>query len=285
MQADPRTALDRWQLSTDDLARIQGNFDPPAQGPTVRSLFEPPGRGGLSSLIGLLVPALAVAGLVVGAVAGAAGVVGSSGTDETAAVETAAVAVDAFDCPDGAAALTLHGGDRVLVVGRDSTGAWLQVRDPSAPAARVWLDAAAVNGDGDLGSVPVASCAGPPPEPRRTPARSPPRSTSLEVAPSTDTTLAGDTTVPTTVPAVATTAHRPPATGTIATTPTSRPPVTTVTTATTAAPDTTPPSLGTASAAPSDIWEKDGVGRGALRLADHQPRSRSPSPTPRRSVR
>jgi hypothetical protein len=120
VRADPRAALAQYHLSNDDLASIQGNFEPAEAGPTVRSLFEDPApKSRLAGLIGLLVPALAVTGLLLGTAAGAAGLVGGSSEPAATAPAPTMASVDATVCPGGDTIATLHSGDRVLAVGRD----------------------------------------------------------------------------------------------------------------------------------------------------------------------
>lgn len=70
------------------------------------------------------------------------------------------VAVAAYACPDGTQAGVLHGGDRIYVVGRgegDDDG-WLQIRNPHDLDGRWWVEASALQADGDTSGVPVAKC-------------------------------------------------------------------------------------------------------------------------------
>ena len=49
-------------------------------------------------------------------------------------------------------------GDTVLVVGRDDSGDWLQVRNPDDLFARVWVEADLLVPDGEVGDTPVVPC-------------------------------------------------------------------------------------------------------------------------------
>jgi hypothetical protein len=136
-------------------------------------------------------------------------------------------AVQVFGCPGGAVVGEVGGGDRVLATGQDATGAWVEIRSPLVPDARVWVEADLVDPDRSFAGLPVVAC--------------PPESVALgdltDVVPGDDettTTTEADVTT-TTVPGVTTTT------------------TTQATTTTTTAPDTTPPVIANQNVTPTTI--------------------------------
>ena len=90
----------------------------------------------------------------------------------------------AYRCPAEGEVATFVSGDRVYATGRDASGAWLEVRDPLALEARVWVEIAAVEPDRSFDGLPEHDCtwprlpdffevAGPPPEGDRGPETEP----------------------------------------------------------------------------------------------------------------
>ncbi|HNJ97898.1 MAG TPA: hypothetical protein PLV13_07215 [Ilumatobacteraceae bacterium] len=76
-----------------------------------------------------------------------------------------------YDCPDGAVVGQVGAGDRVLITGRDASGAWWRVRDPHDSLTERWAPVAALQPDrvdtetsGDdaaTADVPVVACGQP----------------------------------------------------------------------------------------------------------------------------
>jgi hypothetical protein len=129
----------------------------------------------------------------------------------------------------------------VYLTGRTEDGAWLELRAPSDPGARVWVEAAVVDPDGGVDDLEVHDCdlAG------QQLAR--PGQTTTTV---TSTTLPGETT--TTEPGDTTTTTEPTTSTTKPTTTTTKP------TTTTTEPDTKAPSVSGLAADINDIYTSDG---------------------------
>ncbi|HSM01177.1 MAG TPA: hypothetical protein VK960_01885, partial [Acidimicrobiia bacterium] len=180
------------------------------------------------------VVALAIAGgVVAGGGAGLAGL-GDSGREPA---RLALDAVPVYACPGVGELGTLHRGDRVLITGR--SGDWLAVRNVRGSGERVFVAAAVVTSDSDLSGLPIEDCDD---------------LGTIAVGEGSSTTVPDGTTTTTSVPDSTTTSEAATTTTTAVTTTTTTP---TTTTTTTPAPDTTPPSIGSASAVPSAIWELD----------------------------
>jgi hypothetical protein len=142
-------------------------------------------------------------------------------------------------CPGGEQLADFHRGDRVFAPGVDASGEWVEVRSPVDMAARVWVEARFVTGDGPLDDLPVTDCLVPVAI-----------SAAAESTTTSTTEAAGDTTTSSTTTETTTGTTAPPATGTTS------PPAT----GTTAPPDSTGPSIAGAAANPVSIWEEDGLG-------------------------
>ncbi len=103
---------------------------------------------------------LAVAGMVVGAVCGASGLLGAPHHPVALLVSTTVLerGVDADSCPGGPVVHPLSAGTRVLAVERSSDGAAVALRDPDDLSQVVWVDAADAvvdRGEPPLSSLPV----------------------------------------------------------------------------------------------------------------------------------
>ena len=93
---------------------------------------------------------------------GAGVALGATGTvdlvPDQPAPPLAADVVDYHVCPDRGGIGTFVRGDTVLVVARDESGDWLQVRSPDDLFERVWVEAALLVPDGDVVDAPVVEC-------------------------------------------------------------------------------------------------------------------------------
>lgn len=209
---------------------------------------------------------LLIVGLAVLVIAGAAGAVaGASGRldlspDGPAATVTpatvdASATVGYHRCPaDDLVLATFHGGDRVYAVGRTEDAAWIAVRAPVDVAASVWVPAGSLAADGDLGALPVTTCA-PSGSPSSAPtdqtagtSTAPPPSTAGGAEPGTT----GSTFPSTTGPPTTDSTELPSTTG----------PVTFP--STTGAPDTAGPTIGPINVQPTTVFED---GPSCVRLA------------------
>ncbi len=300
LRADPRSTLSSYKLSDADFARVERAVSAapaptPAANPAagVNSLFAPaagpdsePAAG---ATIGATSPrqwwsrppwqgalgAALVVGAVVGFGLGHARSPGDAPPASTAAatLSTAGLTPVAYSaCPAEAGASHLgdfHRGDQIWVVGRDTTGQWLQVRDPAGD--RVWVARSAVTA-ADVERLAVVTCDLPSPaSPTATaidgspvpgtdpaPAGDPGATTSTTSTASTVTTstISGGGQVPTPVPT------RPPAPGApgdptpTTTTPPVTPPVTTSTPGPTVPADHAGPLIEKVGGNPPDIWER-----------------------------
>ena len=171
--------------------------------------------------VGKVVAGLATLGLGAGVALGASGTVDLLPDTQQ---RLAADLVDYHVCPGEVALGTLVRGDNVLVVARDETGGWLQVRSPDDLFERVWVEAPLLVTAGPVDDVPVASCddrdviaapptgtdvpapASPAPSPEASPTPTPsptPAATSSptpSAAPTTPTPTTAPTAPPTTPP-------------------------------------------------------------------------------------
>lgn len=195
---------------------------------------------------------LVVAAVGMGAVAGIGLRVaaGDDGQPTPATVEGDTAA--AFACPGGGPVVaTLHRGDRILVTGRDRSGDWLELRAPTDLRDRVWVDAATVTADHDLGALPEHAC----PETTTLAAGATTTTAADATTTSSDTTGDAQTTGATGPVSSAPSTTMPPAGGPAVTTapPTSAPP------ATAPAADTTGPSITQAGVDPPDVYERFGA--------------------------
>jgi hypothetical protein len=94
-------------------------------------------------------------GLSIGAVvtAGAIGAAIALGTDDEAAPPTGGLTYHA--CPEDRVAGELSRGDRIFLTGRTEDGAWVELRAPTDGDQRVWMPAAWVVPDEELGTLGV----------------------------------------------------------------------------------------------------------------------------------
>ena len=106
--------------------------------------------------------AFAAAGGIAAAAAVGVGVGRSGGVDlvgEPTSVVIDAQATVAFSaCPGTARIGDLHRDDRVFLTGRSEDGAWLELRAPGEPLARVWVQAGAVGADAEVDGLSVSDC-------------------------------------------------------------------------------------------------------------------------------
>ena len=112
-------------------------------------------RGAVSIVLAAVLVAAAVGGAGVGVALDQVGVFGTS-AGATVVVDPGAVGYAV--CPGGAQAGRFHQNDRVYLTGRTKQSDWVEVRDPAAPDARVWVVAAVVAPDADLSTLPVHPC-------------------------------------------------------------------------------------------------------------------------------
>ncbi len=149
--SDPASALKSYDLSAEDLTRLDRALQRQAE-PTLASLMgASPARVGAGSLkIALVAAGLAVAGVGIGYVAA-----GSSGTTPTA---FASDAVEMIDCPalGGGSIGQLHRGDRVWLIG--VADGYLAIQHPSQPGRAAWVRTADVEPDGAVDERPVVDC-------------------------------------------------------------------------------------------------------------------------------
>lgn len=118
----------------------------------VRQLRE---QGAITIAAALIGAAVVAGGVGVGVALEQSGALGDD--DETVAVSLDSVST--FDCPEGAAVVELHRGDRVLATGRDPSGAWIEIRDPRDLGARVWVAAPSLVPDRGLSGLAERECA------------------------------------------------------------------------------------------------------------------------------
>ncbi|MEX1208163.1 MAG: hypothetical protein WEE36_06060, partial [Acidimicrobiia bacterium] len=106
----------------------------------------------LPSALKRVLGATAIAGAIVGGTLGLVGFGAAEGEPARLALDS----VPTFLCPGNGEVGTLHRGDRVLITGR--SGDWLAVRNVRGGGERVFVAAAAVTPDGDLGNLPEEDC-------------------------------------------------------------------------------------------------------------------------------
>ncbi|MGB0112019.1 MAG: hypothetical protein WBP59_02245, partial [Ilumatobacteraceae bacterium] len=216
-----------------------------------------------------VVGGLGALGLATGAILGATVLRNDDSAVAAAVVEIDVQSGRTFDCPGGASAGSLQPGDRVFVVGRNDVGDWSALRDPSSIGRTVWIPAESLRPDDDPIEVPVIDCdsdelfAADAPETTETPettiedtSTSLPEPTDALPETSTTTTVASQTT--TTAPSQTPTTTQGGGVAPVPTpAPTPSPPATAATTTTVAPPppDTQPPTIGQASASPSEIFQ------------------------------
>ncbi len=182
----------------------------------------------------------------------------------TVGVAAGAQAVTSYACPGSVEVGSLQRGDRVLIIGR--SGSWLAVRNVRGTNERVFVAAAAVAADDELGSLPEQNCDDTGIQRATNADDAPEPTTVVTTAPSSSTTTTVDAQLPTsttTAPPSTTTA---PTTAPTTTSTTTTAPTTTTTTSTTSTtttvppPDTTTPLLTAAGTSADPIWEQDGLG-------------------------
>lgn len=136
--------------------------------------------------------------------------------EEPAPVELRSDRVSAFDCPDGRAVASLARGDRVLAVGRDRDGDWIEIRSPVDLSAGAWLPIATLADElagTEVAVLPVHDCDRPPAPTTTVPPETTTTSSSTTTTSSSTTTTSPPTTVPVpstsivTIPTTSTTAN------------------------------------------------------------------------------
>jgi hypothetical protein len=163
LRTDPRAALDTYQLSDADFARLEQRMQVPTPASTTRvaDFFTPSTRG--HSWWQRTAGAVALGAVVVvgsGAGYALAASRSPSGPAAPTAGEPAMTPVAYSMCPAERAATTergqFHRGDHVWVVGRDAASHWLRVRGPQGEP--VWVSAATIT-TARIDDLPVATCA------------------------------------------------------------------------------------------------------------------------------
>jgi hypothetical protein len=207
-------------------------------------------RGAISIPLAVLLGVAGVAGVAVGVGAVAAGV---GSTNRDAELD----AVPFSTCPEWDAVGDFHRGDRVLATARDAHGDWLQVRDPRDLDARVWVRTTFVVPDADVRELPRADCshvgtavltpsAGGAPVVIGGPGPTGAAPTTTVTRPGSPVAAPGATSPPTLAPGgPATEAPTSPA----------APPA-----------DTSPPTVGSATAAPSTVYDTPCTGQATTAL-------------------
>jgi hypothetical protein len=182
---------------------------------------------GAANVVLLAAVAATVLGTAMGVGAGLA-----TGGDDDAPNATALATVGYVACPGEQTVGVLATNDRVFIVARDESDAWLEIRDPRDLTRRVWVSADSVRADYDVSALNAHGCTTPETLPSTT-------TTSTTVPPST---TSSSSTSSTSSPASTTTTTLSPPTSAAPTTPppTEAPPTTPV--PTTAAPDTSTPA-------------------------------------------
>lgn len=110
-----------------------------------------------------MAPGWLAAALVVAAAGGAVGfVVGDRDAADPAVVDGEVVAAAGIapvrTCPNGAVVMELGAGDRIQVTSVDTSGDWLELRDPSDLERRVWIERKVVDPDRSLDDLEVVTC-------------------------------------------------------------------------------------------------------------------------------